>query len=78
MSKKELAEKLGFDFEEIKDILSEETLKSFEQNSVVGGEEPTQDSSCPVIVTPPLLDSTCGVPIELPAQDSSCVQYLSC
>jgi len=38
MSKKELAEKLGFDFEEVKDILSEETLKSFEQNVILGGE----------------------------------------
>jgi len=39
MSKKELAEKLGFDFEEVKDILSEETLKSFEQTLVVGGDQ---------------------------------------
>jgi len=46
MSKKELAEKLGFDFEEVKDILSEETLKSFEQNEIKGGDLVFTDCSC--------------------------------
>ena len=48
MSKKELAEKLGFDFEEVKDILSEETLKSFEQKTIVGG-EPVDGEKCQIV-----------------------------
>lgn len=74
MSKKELAEKLGFDFEEVKDILSEETLKSFEQNYVVGGEDPTFGMPClPPPPPPPSqagwchpFDSNC-TPIQSPA-----------
>ncbi len=69
MSKKELAEKLGFDFEEVKDILSEETLRSFEQNRIIGGVEPTFGAATclPPPPPPPTLDyctptlSDCGV-----------------
>ncbi len=57
MSKKELAEKLGFDFDEVKDILSEETLKSFEQNSIIGGDEPVDGEICQI----PIDGETCMV-----------------
>jgi hypothetical protein len=53
MSKKELAEKLGFNFEEVKDILSEETMKSFEQNEVKGGEETNWGPLCASVPPPP-------------------------
>ena len=47
MSKKELAEKLGFDFEEVKAVLSEETLLSM-QKTEIRGQEGVDDICRPI------------------------------
>jgi hypothetical protein len=65
MSKKELAEKLGFDFEEVKDILSEETLKSFEQKEIRGGDTVFDDCAPQVSCEPLPQDNTCISVFEL-------------
>jgi len=55
MKKKKLAKKLGLDYDEVKDLLSENTLKSMELNEIKGGENQAVDSCC----LPPPLDSIC-------------------
>jgi len=66
MSKKELAEKLGFDFDEVKGILSEDTLKSMEKlNTIKGGIQggcaPTFNSQCFCTPDPPPLQLVCDL-----------------
>lgn len=40
MKKEKLAKKLGLDYNEVKDLLSEDTLKSMELNEIKGGDAP--------------------------------------
>jgi len=76
MSKKELAEKLGFNFDEVKDVLSEETLKSFEQKNTFGGDLvfesnciPTEGEICQIqrdgdVCTIDPFGATCAQPLS--------------
>ncbi len=79
MKKKEIAKNAKLNFDEIKDLLSFESLKTLvdDRNSlfIVGGmqdsictKEPAQDSNCTIT---PSLDSSCYI-IDLPAQDNIC------
>jgi len=74
LKKIDLAENLNMKFDEVSDVLSEETLSSMMMLNTIGGDDYSTDGGCPVDVNGKCLDSDCHTPC---VDSQSCPTYFS-